>query len=398
MKTKNPYVFEELDNIISYDLNPLAVTPADLSDVDFNVLVEKFNLELRRLQTEFKKHFFNVKDDGKGAALLAKHCDAVVLLINRVYAYMQTEEAKELDLSEPLAKVLEGLQELHGFFQLNYARFLSPDLLMPVTELMELRAMIMQKRQFLYEKLLEGNNPEPACEIVMEVLDEFCSRAAAAAVMTVKETDYYKMIVSDIESNKGQETALSSCPSLHELLLFWNLNSKMCIRYFSWGMEMYMSNMGSIDERLEYMRDQLKKVNVLPQNPGFIYDEGYPSMKTYFTDYITNEITYLENKKIGFLPNETYTAEKSKAATFKVLCNLSGDQIALFLRAANDLKAIVARSMTAVFNAVVPFLSTSNQLDLSAGNMRVKSYQGEERDKEILIEKLEEMIGLIRKY
>ncbi|SHN45401.1 hypothetical protein [Chitinophaga sp. CF418] len=397
MKTKNPYFFETIDNIISFDLNPLVVSAAG-PNVDFNGLVARFNLELRNLQTEFKQQFFSISSEDKGAALVGKHNDAVVLLINRVYSFMQHEDTGRLGLTAPLQEVLSGLHLLYDFFRQNYTRLLTSDLLMPVTELLEVRGMILQKREAILSKLLENSNPQEACDIVMDVLDEFCTRVAAGEVMQIKEADYYKMIVDNIENYGGQETALSSCPSLHELLLFWNLNSKMCIRYFSLGMELYMNNMGSIDERLEYMREQLKKVNVLPQFPGYIYNSEYPSLKVYFTDFISNEIAYLENKKIGFLPNEDYKQEKDKAAMFKVICALSADQISLFLRAANDMKVIVSRSVTALFNAIVPFISTERTADLSPGNMRVKSYQGEDRDKEILISKMEEMIWLIRDY
>ncbi len=397
MKTKNPYVFEKLDDLISFELNAI-LHSSTISEADLQTLVSRFDKELKRLNIDFRKRFFDIKDERKGAALVAKHSDAVVLMINRVDGLMQTAAVKGDAVVRALNDITRGLHELHGFIKLNYGRFMSSELLIPITELRELRDMIVTKRQHLRDLLLDNHNPETACDIVMEVLDEFCSRVAAGLVMRVQDADYYKMIVSNIEDYGSQDTALSDCPSLHELLLFWNLNSKTCIRYFCVGIELHMGAMLTVDARLEYLRDQLKKVGMLPQNPGFIYDESHPSIKTFFTDYLANEIIYLENKRVGFLPNEEYKEEREKLPLIKVLCTLSGDQISLFLRAANDLKVIVARSMAAVYNAIVPYLSTERQVDLSAGNMRVKSYQAEDRDKEILITKLKEMIEVIRSY
>lgn len=397
MKTKNPYVFEKLDDLVSFELSALVFTSSH-SDEDVKALVNRFNTELRRLNMEFRQRFFDIKDEGKGVALVAKHSDAVVLLINRVHAFMQTEKAKDLAVMAALNRIMKGLHDLRGFIKLNYGRFMSAELLMPITELQAVSAMIVAKRLALRSKLLDNHNPEPACDIVIEILDEFCSRVAAGLVMRVRDADYYKMIVSNIEDYGSQDTAFSNCPSLHELLLFWNLNSKTCIRYFCVGIELHIGAMLSVDAKLEYLQDQLKKVSVLPQNPGFIYDEGYPSIKTFFTDFLTNEINYLENKRVGFLPNEEYKEEREKLPLLKVLCLISGDQISLFLRAANDVKVIVARSVAAVYNSIVPYLSTERQVNLSAGNMRVKSYQAEDRDKEILITKLEEMIEVIKAY
>ncbi|SDF62160.1 hypothetical protein [Chitinophaga filiformis] len=397
MKTKNAYVFETLDNLISFELNPSLHTLPIEHDAA-RQKVERVAAEVKRLQLEFRKQFFNLPGESKSAAMISKSYDAVVLLINRAYSYTQHKDIAASKLLPVLETALAGLQELRLFLEQNYAKYLTPDRLVGIIELMDLRDLIMSKRQALYDIMIAQNNPDEPCQIVLSALDDFCLKIASGETIQLKEADYYKMIIGNIENYAGQETALSDCPSLHELLLFWNLNSKLCIRYFSYGMEAFMKEKATIEGQLDYLRDQLKKVNVLPQNPGFIYNADYPSIKTYFTDFITNEITYLENKNVGFLPNEKYKAEKDKVTPFKVMCNLSGDQISLLLRAAAELKMIVARSVTAVFNAIVPFLSTEHQADLSTGNMRVKSYQGEDRDKDVVIGKLQQMIELIKGF
>jgi hypothetical protein len=82
----------------------------------------------------------------------------------------------------------------------------------------------------------------------------------------------------------------------------------------------------------------------------------------------------------------------------KVLCKLSTDQTALLLRASDELKILIAKSMNHVFKTIVPFLSTPNKADLSYDSMRSKSYVAEERDKKIVIETLERMIKQIKEY
>ncbi|WP_348823359.1 hypothetical protein [Flavobacterium aestuarii] len=82
----------------------------------------------------------------------------------------------------------------------------------------------------------------------------------------------------------------------------------------------------------------------------------------------------------------------------KVLCKLSTDQTALILRASDELKILMSKSMNHLFKTIVPFLSTPNKADLSYDAMRSKAYVAEERDKEIAIETLERMIKRIREY
>jgi hypothetical protein len=232
----------------------------------------------------------------------------------------------------------------------------------------------------------------------LDALDEFAIKIGNKEPITEREAIYHRSIIRDIEEYNGQSTALSNCPSLHELLVYWNLNSKSCIRYFSIGMEAIVKSKEDIEDQLEFMRLQLKNINTLAQVPDFIYNPAYPSLKEYFNDYILNEIDYLENKKKGFQPKKEVLVEDVKPGAFKVLTGLSADQIGLFLRAAKDGEVLLAKSVSSVFNSIVPFLSTQKEEDLSANSVRVKSYQGEQRDKDILVEALQKIIVNVKEY
>lgn len=82
----------------------------------------------------------------------------------------------------------------------------------------------------------------------------------------------------------------------------------------------------------------------------------------------------------------------------KILCKLSTDQTAIILRASDELKILISKSMNHLFKTIVPFLSTPNKADLSYNAMRSKAYVFEERDKQIAIETLERIIKQIKEY
>lgn len=89
---------------------------------------------------------------------------------------------------------------------------------------------------------------------------------------------------------------------------------------------------------------------------------------------------------------------KRKDAATKVLCNLSGDQIALILRGADEAQILKARSMNAVFKSIVPFLSTEHRENLSADSIRSKAYNPEEADRDMAVKALEAIIRKIQSY
>lgn len=82
----------------------------------------------------------------------------------------------------------------------------------------------------------------------------------------------------------------------------------------------------------------------------------------------------------------------------KILCTLSGDQIALILRGADEAQIVKARSMNAVFKSIVPFLSTEHRENLSSDSIRSKAYNPEEADREAAISALQAIIRKIQSY
>jgi hypothetical protein len=93
-----------------------------------------------------------------------------------------------------------------------------------------------------------------------------------------------------------------------------------------------------------------------------------------------------------------YCPSGSPLIHYKILCSLSVDQIGLILRAADDTRLIQARSLSAVFKSIAPYLSTSNKTDLSYDSMRSNTYHPEAPDKEKAIAALERMIVKIKEY
>lgn len=393
---KNNYVFEWLDSLINYELNPAFLHPSPMTAEGARNMIQNLQEEKQRIQVDLQQQIFQQKDETQMALKVTRYYEAIILLINKTYEHRQRDPTGQSGLSRVIEHTMTTLEELLAFFQTNYLRYLTLEQPLAVTHALELQAEVMEKKEALKVKLVSAGNSEDVTRVVTGALDDFIERIANGEVITKREARYHQALIRDIEDNKGQHTALSNCPSLHELLVYWNLNSKACIRYFTLGLDNIIKSNETIEEQLEFMRFQLKNIAQLPQVPDFIYNPAYPSLKDYFSDYLLNEIEYLEKKKIGFVPNATYEALHSAQTPFKVLCTLSGDQISLIIKTAHDLGIIIAKSVSAVYKAIVPFISTNQKEDLSWQSMRSKSANAEDRDKAIAIEVLEQMIQKIK--
>jgi hypothetical protein len=147
-----------------------------------------------------------------------------------------------------------------------------------------------------------------------------------------------------------------------------------------------------------------KEFNQMHRKTGITLHPQQIDLKDELSNWFSQEIFYLEKKlHFSIIPLQNKVAavkeeapvEKEKS---KVLCVLSTDQTALILRAADELKILIAKSMNEVFKTIVPHLSTPYKENLSYDSMRSKSYVAETRDKEIAIQTLEKIIKKIKEY
>jgi hypothetical protein len=188
---------------------------------------------------------------------------------------------------------------------------------------------------------------------------------------------------------------------LNALLVYMNFNSRSYINYYALGVTEKINMSEDLSDKMEKLLFHLKEFNQMRRKPDVILHPHYSDLKTELNNWFNQEISYLE-KKIHFslLPVNLKTDQisESRSPNQKVLCALSVDQMAVIFKAAMDVKIILSSSINKLFKTIVPHLATPIQENLSPDSMRSKSYSPEDRDKEVVIQVLEQMINTIRAY
>ena len=109
--------------------------------------------------------------------------------------------------------------------------------------------------------------------------------------------------------------------------------------------------------------------------------------------------TSIRERYPNYTTNFTAGQPANKAvqrSPFKLLCHLSADQLGLIIKAADETRLVEARSLSLVYQTIVPFLATKNKQELSWDAMRSSTYHPEEIDKVTAIAALEKMIAKIK--
>lgn len=396
---KKSYVFRLIDHHIAHDINPNELYPSVLSDEQVNFLIQQIDAEKIKIQARLKESVFRLYDFRHEQALVQKYHDALILLINSTYYYTHNSLSVQTNSLFVQEHLLAVLHDILLFFEAQFEAFLDSGQRVPITRLMILREEIETGIAPMNEKLASSGNSQELRNVLLVFWKEFIDKIDNKQPVSLLEANYHRQVIRDVETKYLTGLVCSSCPSLHELLVYWNLNSSESIRYFSHGLEMLIEEKTNPAERLDFLQFQLKTILQMAEIPGFVYDKAYPGIKVHFADYLLNEIEYLEKKSEGFVPlAEMKESSVKKQAMIKVMIDLSIDQIGLFLRAADELRIIIARSMRAVFKAVAPHLSTEAVANPSWDNMRSKSYVAESSDKEVIVDVLERIIKKIKGY
>jgi len=392
----NYYVYQRLEDLV-HELNPAIVQPYALSDAKITTIIEEIKREKQRVQSALRDLFYNNNENESTVQLIRKSHHSLVVLINKAYETRHHELSLTMNVRKPLDDLLHSLDQLLHWFHQNFNGYLTNEQPYPITKLKVIRNQILERMESIKGILKNAGNHDEAIQVVTHALQKFVNKIDSGAAITKHEAEYHKDLLNDIERTNGHSSVVSNCPSLHELLVYWNLNSKESISYFTKGLEQIISGYTTVLEKLDYLRLQYKYVNQMPELPNFKYDTRYPSIKEYFCEYLLREIEHLSHKAAGFQPLENKQSEMESLES-KVICNLSVDQLSLILRALFELNVLTAKSLSELFKILVRYLATPNTDNISWENMCRRSYAGENRDKQISIETLRRLAEKIEAY
>lgn len=240
-------------------------------------------------------------------------------------------------------------------------------------------------------------------EFLLKRLEKFAGRRHRIPVLSyhhvVNDVVYHLELTHKLQRIDWKDHELIAFSPVDELLIYMNYNSKTYIKMLeSWLKQCIEASDNPIEElrKLHFYRKELAQLH---RKPDIALHHDYLPVFDVMNNWFVHETDYLESKL------ELWT--KAKAAETdnaeikekeRIRWSLSSDQIALMLRAADDTRVILAKSMNAVFKTVVPHISSQHTDELSASAVRSRSYHAEQTDKEAVITALQKMIKRIEEY
>ncbi|TRW21947.1 hypothetical protein FMM05_19350 [Flavobacterium zepuense] len=398
------YPLEALDLMITVTLNPAKSNIAAITAEQAETICNELDMEKNRLQLLIKTQVFSMAKRNEVELLVKRYHGELDSLLDQSLQHRKNIPAKNAHLRSIYTTLTDCLDSLLLFIENRFATYLGMDERVPATYL---STAIKDVRKALY--VLKGKinlRPvlQPVAGVVLRSLDNFSAQPKRLYEPTFRKVIYHRELVRELLKLNWDADTDALAHELCELLICMNFNSKAFIKFLIKTMERKVSECENTVDKIDTLLFWHKAFNQLHSKPGLKYNPNYHDLETVISNWFIQEIRYYE-KKLQWSsvtlqePEEDKKAPKQqKKVLQKVLVQLSSDQAGLIFRAADELRIIVARSLSEVFRSIAPHLSTPYSETVSYEGMRVQSYVAEQRDKEIAIETLERIIERIKEF
>lgn len=370
---------------------------------NLKIFEQQLEEEISSLQLLLKTQAFALGREKEIRLLVQRYRISLTQLLDDAFHKKELQNQIAMPAGILYNKYVAALEEMIAFINKYFPEHFSPEHEVPIISLSRQRKEFIGRLESIEQKVL--SHPE---EMVAGELFKRLRRFAASGIpipfkVRYRDVRYKEELLRHLNEIRWNGEAGLFTP-VEQMLVYLNYNSKAFMKLLTKKIMQDINRLTDPKETLDTLLRYQKSFRQIHPKPGMVLNPGYHHLGTVLDGWFDEEIRYFEMKLKWSgtnLPDDPIPKKndnKEGKALHKVLVKLSSDQAGLILRAADELRIFVARSLNEVFKTIVPHLSTPHKEDLSYGGMRVQSYVAEERDKEVAIETLERIINKIKEY
>jgi hypothetical protein len=395
------YPLEWLDSLIINTFSPHTDSIGSISEYDSKVLCENILSESQKIKVQIKVEVFELKRKSQIRLLVRQYHSSFVFLLDSIMESRKNENFITSDFVKVLDVIVTALDDLLSFVEIRFSNFMSLDQRAPITYLTVWRAELQHSLEILLKKAESGEQQDQQFKMIVKLLlSELDGNRKGK--FTYRQVLYQRELVKELEEFSYSRAEIECFSALDLLLIKLNFNCTVYTDYLIAKIILYLGSFEILTERFENVLYCYNKLSQIHSNIKISFNPSQQNLITFLEFWFANEIKYLE-KKINLLIQEQNSLPDRSSLwqpqhNGKLECTLSADQIGLILRATDETRIVKAKSMSYFFKSIVPYLSTPFKKDLSYQSVRSKSYNAEERDKEIAIQCLEKIIRKIQTY
>lgn len=389
---KQGYLLQEIESVLA----------SLYQDVEQNKQAEDITDKLNQLgelsvtyKIQLSDRVFRISKEKQVCLVIENYHNALVLL-------MDDTLSRHTSLSGEIHDRIQGiLEDLLYFIEKRFSAFLNPDLELPPHYIRFAQRSWKDRLERLKDRFHDTNGKE-VFRFVSGNMLRFIY-ADRHRHLSLRALSYRKEIISEMEVLSDSPKMVDPAQGLHELLVYMNYNSKGYLEVYTQQVAAKANAHANRLDREHFLQRQADTIRRLYCNTAIGLHRDKEPLKSMILSWFTRELslfsTGVADTVVSFgRPHEQGTSfQSTQEPPLKIHCTFSSGQLALLLRALDQAGLVKAPSLSGLYKAVVPFVSTVRKPELSVDSVRSKSYLFDEKAREDTIGLLEKMIEKIRK-
>jgi len=347
------YELKKLEQIISKDIASFIEMRRDL----FSVFRQAIKEETNRIKDNFSQASFKLDKKSQLKKYIRFHQQAIVRLEGYLLHYAEPEKitraSEELDKATLCRYLYFCLEELLSFVGRHFPEYFDREMWIPDSYQVILEHQLKQNINMLEDGLSALGIDKELCAFALHPINEFLLNTSHNEV-TYRKVIYIKEVEQSI-MNLIQSSPEDPKVSLQWLLIENNFNSLRYFQYCTQQIDSYINETDVEIERLDRLAFVQKLIYQAPVKPGFGYEPNLKSLQTQLSDWLAQEIGYLESRGLRLAEP---TNVDQPATGMKIQTDLSVPQLAYLLRVFIETKvfqinivAVILRFIPAIFQS-----------------------------------------------
>lgn len=388
------YALEWLDQMVN-ELDPQRKETKNLDNDQSIAIVDKAAKEEERLIRLFKHFVFQEQKNRQIRKLVNHYLSASLNLMRIASDNLNHLPTKADNFRLALQSVFSCLSGVSTFIVQRYKNLVDRDTPLSMV------SIDFQKRDLrnLENRVIMKNNPGLSELMIRSFSDIFVDHRAGE--ITMRRLDYWASVSHAVTHSLDRVQMREAFDHLEVVMIERNFNSPLFVKYLTSKFSDTLKPSGNSSLNTQNLALLQKTFNQIPVMKDMIFDNHFDDLSLTINTWFIEEIRFQSKSSSAAMTQADEQPSKigkkyERKTSDKIMCNLTVDQLSLFLKAADLSNIISARSLSAVFQSVAPYLSTPHREDISHSSLRVKSYTVEERDKSLLIEIITRLMEQIK--
>lgn len=389
------YEFQNIETLIRNAID--STTDQSTAKEQFNQVRNAVAEESVRIRNTFALKVLSVEQD-KVERLVRYHQQALINLLNNLVEVLSITNGsrstiKESHFNDFVKFSCSAVEEILRFIQDHFKSHFDLDVHVP--ELIKERARkALKESSILLEANLSKFEIDPALlSICVSPMTDFLKEPDLK--ITYRKMNWIRELITELlqlSQDNAEGTVLTD--QIQSIFILINYNHTTYLKYCTKIISSEVLVSETLAEKIEKFALHLKIVNQSLVRPDFAFNPNSSSLKEQLTDWVLEEIQFLERKQQLSIAHHS-SAEDQVKQEFKLVFDMSVPQFAYFIRTLTEIGVIKSKNISELARFLAKFINTKRSENISSESFRKHYYDTEDRAKGTVRNLLHTAIGYI---